>query len=45
MSTKTQAWKDKYVSGYVALSAPLGGAAKLFRLFVSGTFVQPTFIY
>lgn len=36
MATKQQSWKDKYVAGYVALSGPLGGAAKLFRLFVSG---------
>jgi len=31
-----QDWKDKYVAGYVAVAAPLGGAAKLFRLYVSG---------
>ncbi|XP_067929770.1 lysosomal phospholipase A and acyltransferase-like [Watersipora subatra] len=44
MSTKSQSWKDKYVSGYVALSAPLGGAAKLFRLFVSGDTLGERFI-
>ena len=36
MHTKPQSWKDKYVAGYVALSAPLAGAAKLFRLYASG---------
>jgi len=42
LSTKTQAWKDKYVAGYVAMSAPLGGAAKLFRLYISGKMMKET---
>lgn len=36
MSTKPQSWKDKYVSGYVALAGPLGGASKVFRVIISG---------
>lgn len=43
MSTKPQSWKDKYVAGYVATSAPLGGAAKIFRLFISGEYINVTY--
>lgn len=32
----TKAWKKKYVRGFVAVSAPLGGAVKSVRAMTSG---------
>lgn len=31
-----QAWKDKYIQGFISLAAPWGGAVKPFRVLASG---------
>ena len=36
LSDQSQAWKDKFVKAYVAMSAPFGGAVKTLRMLTSG---------
>ena len=36
MYLSLQAWKDKYIEGYVALAGVFGGASKAIRSLVSG---------
>ena len=36
LQNRTQAWKDTYLGSWVAISAPFGGSAKVFRMLASG---------
>ena len=38
LSKQSQSWKDKYISSYINMAGPLGGAAKIMRLMASGIF-------
>ena len=38
LSKQSQSWKDKYISSYINMAGPLGGAAKIMRLMASGSF-------
>lgn len=37
LNQQTQAWKDKYIKGFLSLAAPWGGAIKVLRVMSSGT--------
>ncbi|KAM9854953.1 phosphatidylcholine-sterol acyltransferase [Aulostomus maculatus] len=36
LNHQPQAWKDKYIRGFISLGAPWGGAAKVLRVLASG---------
>lgn len=37
LNHQPQAWKDKYIKGFISLGAPWGGAVKPLRVLASGT--------
>lgn len=39
LNHKPQAWKDKYVRGFISLGAPWGGAVKTLKVLASGKIV------
>lgn len=36
LNHQSQAWKDKYIKGFISLGAPWGGAVKTLRVMTSG---------
>lgn len=36
LNHQPQAWKDKYIRGFISLGAPWGGAVKVLRVLASG---------
>lgn len=36
LNHQPQAWKDKYIGGFISLAAPWGGAVKPLRVMASG---------
>lgn len=36
LNQQPQAWKDKYIRGFISLGAPWGGAVKVLRVLASG---------
>lgn len=41
LNQQPQAWKDKYIRGFISLGAPWGGAVKTLRVLASGNANDP----